>query len=150
MPLLAALASVVGIEVGELVSRARKNALIWGLIGGLALIAVVFVLVAIKVALAMQVGPLWAPVIIAAVAALVAVALYFVHAAIEERAKRRDAERRRATERSALVTTAAATALPILARSPLIVRFGLPIGGALAAVYLLGRKGRSGDNSTGS
>lgn len=54
-------------------------------------------------------------------------------------AARRKAERRRSAETTALVTTAAAAALPVLLKSPLVRSVGLPLGGALAALFLLTR-----------
>ena len=50
-----------------------------------------------------------------------------------------EAERRRNTETTALVTSAAISALPILFRSGLMKKVGIPVGSALAAVYLLTR-----------
>ena len=41
--------------------------------------------------------------------------------------------------RTALITTAAISAVPLLLKSPLMKRLGLPLGGTLAAAYLLTR-----------
>lgn len=140
MHFFTAIASMLGVEVNELVARLRQDALVWGVVGALVLVAVVFLLVAANVALAHQIGPLYAPLAIAAVAALVAAIVYFVHVSNVARTRRREAEQRRAAERTALITTAATTALPLLLRSSLVRRFGLPAVGALAAFYLFTRE----------
>ena len=57
----------------------------------------------------------------------------------------REAQRRHSAEKTALVTTAAITAVPMLLKSPLMRQVGLPVGGALAALYLLSKPG--GGNS---
>jgi hypothetical protein len=52
---------------------------------------------------------------------------------------RREAERKRSAETTALVTSAAISAVPILLKSGLMKKVGIPVGGALAAAYLLSR-----------
>ena len=58
---------------------------------------------------------------------------------VESIAKRKAAEKRHAQEKTALVTTAALTALPILLQSSLMRKVGIPVGGALAAAFLLSK-----------
>src|SRR5690606_29236109 len=91
------------------------------------------------------IGPLWAPVLIAGVALVSALVIYIVMRVMAGNARREEAQRRRATETTALATTAAITALPMLLKSPLVRNIGLPLGAALVAFYLLSRSGRSGD-----
>jgi hypothetical protein len=112
------------------------------------LIALVFGLIAAHTALALWIGPVYAPLIIAAASALMAVAVYLVSNAVAEVAHRREVQRRRSAETTALVTTATVTALPILMKSPLMRQIGLPIGGALAALYLLSKAGAKKNDET--
>lgn len=141
MHFLLPLASLLGLEVEELKGRLQRQAIAWGTISGLCLIAGVFMLVALNSAATTWLGPIWGPLSIAGGAlliALVVVAGLRITAALAAREK---AERRQAVERSALVTGAAITGLPMLLRSPLMRRIGLPVGGALAALYLLRKPG---------
>jgi hypothetical protein len=57
----------------------------------------------------------------------------------ENRRRKRMSERRRASDAGAFLTTAALTALPLLTRSPLLVRLGIPAA-ALTALALLREK----------
>jgi uncharacterized integral membrane protein len=141
LALLYPIASLLGIEAGELVERIKKNGALWGAIALFSLIALIFGLIAAHTALALWVGPIYAPLIIAAVSALIAVAVYLVSHAIAEVAHRREVQRRRSAETTALVTTATVTAIPILMKSPLMRQIGIPVGGALAALYLLSKAG---------
>ena len=146
MNLLQAIASLLGIEARDVLDGLRKNAILWGAIALFALIALAFLLVAANAGLTLWVGPIMAPLIIAGTAVVIALAIYIVAAVTAEGARRREAERRRAAERTALVTTAAIAALPALLKSPLMRNVGLPLGGALAALYLLSRAGGTADD----
>lgn len=146
MQLLATLASILGIEVNELIDRFRRNAVAWSVIGLFGMITLAFLLVAAHTALAGWIGPIWAPLLIAGVALLVAVVIFVVIRIMEGIAAREEAQRRRAAETTALATTAAMTALPMMLKSPLVRNVGLPLGGALAALYFLSRSGKSSDN----
>lgn len=141
MHLLLSLASLLGIELDELLDSLRKNAIAWGAIGLFGLIGLAFLLVAAHTALVAWIGPIWAPLAIAGFSLLVALAIYVVISIIDDIAKRREAQRRRAAETTALVTTAAMTALPMVMKSPLMRSVGLPLGGALAALFLLSKPG---------
>lgn len=141
MHLLLPLASILGIEVDELIDRFRKNAIAWSAIGLFVLIGLAFLLVAAHTALVAWIGPLWAPLLIAAVALLIALSIYLVLRIIDAISSRREAQRRHSAETTALVTTAAITALPMMMKSPLMRTIGLPVGGALAALYLLSKPG---------
>lgn len=137
--LLTPLASLLGIEAEEIVGRMKKNAGLWAAIAAFALIALVFLLVAANAGLTLWVGPIWAPLIIAGAAALIALVIYLVSRIGAGIAERKEAERRRSAETTALVTTAAITAIPLLLKSPLMRSIGLPLGAALAAFFVLSR-----------
>ena len=141
MHLLLPLASILGIEVDELIDRFRKNAIAWSAIGLFVLIGLAFLLVAAHTALVAWIGPLWAPLVIAGVALLIALSIYLVLRIIDTVSSRREAQRRHSAETTALVTTAAITALPMMMKSPLMRTIGLPVGGALAALYFLSKPG---------
>lgn len=148
MHLLPSLAAILGIEVDELVDNARKNAIAWGAIGLFGLIGLAFLLVAAHTALVDWIGPIWAPLSIAGLSLLAAFAIYISIRIMDDIGKRREAQRRHSAETTALVTTAAITALPMVMKSPLMRNIGLPLGGALAALYLLSRPGeRTGRKS---
>lgn len=141
MHLLLPLASILGIEVDELIENFRKNAIAWGAIGLFGLVGLAFLLVAAHTALVAWIGPIWAPLAIAGFSLLVALVIYVVIRIIDDIASRREAQRRHAAETTALVTTAAMTALPMVMKSPLMKSVGLPLGGALAALYFLSKPG---------
>ena len=77
--------------------------------------------------------------LIAGVAALVALSIYVAWRFGAAREHRRETERQRSSETTALVTTAAIAALPTLLKSPLVRTIGIPLGGALAALFILSR-----------
>jgi SNF family Na+-dependent transporter len=141
MHLLLPLASILGIEVDVLVDRLRKKAVAWSVIGLFALIGLAFLLVAAHLALSDWVGPFWSALIIAGTALFVAAVVFAVIRIIEDIASRREAQRRHSAETTALMTTAAVAALPVVMKSPLMRNIGLPLGGALAALYFLSKPG---------
>jgi uncharacterized integral membrane protein len=148
LALLYPIASLLGIEAGEIVERVKKNGVLWGAIALFGLIALIFALIAAHTALTFWVGPVYAPLLIAGAAALVALAIYIASRIMAEIAHRREVQRRRSAETTALVTTATVTALPILMKSPLMRQIGLPLGGALAALFLLSKSsGKSNDDA---
>src|SRR5690606_19569821 len=114
MHLLLPLASLLGLEAEDLVERIRQNAMSWAAIALLLLVALAFLLVAANVALGGWIGPVLAPLAIAGVSLAIALSIYLVVHARRVRRRRRDAERRHAAERSAMITTAAMTAVPML------------------------------------
>ncbi|HQZ11586.1 MAG TPA: phage holin family protein [Devosia sp.] len=138
--LLTPLASLLGIEAGEIVERAKKNAGLWGTIAAFALIALVFLLVAAHAGLTMWVGPIWAPLIIAGVAALIALIAYVVGRVSAEAQRKKEMQRRKSAETAALVTTATVTAVPLLLKSPLLKTVGIPLGAALALWLVMSRR----------
>jgi fatty acid desaturase len=149
MHLLALAASVLGIEVDELLEHFKKNAMAWSAVALFALIALVFVLVALNAWFTLMWGPIVAPLLIAAGALVIALAVYAVIAITDGIARRHAAQRRNSAEKTALVTTAALTALPLVLKSDLMKKVGIPIGGALAAAYLLAKPGSSHGHSNG-
>jgi hypothetical protein len=144
--LLLPLASILGIEVDDLIARLRQNTLAWSAVALSALIGVVFLLVALHNAVSDWLGPIWGPLAIAGAALLVALAIYLGMRIAAGIAARRDAQRRHSAERTALVTTAAITAVPMLLKSPLMRSVGIPVGGLLAAAYFLTRPNRRRGN----
>ncbi len=149
MHFLLPLASILGIEADELIGRIRKNAIAWSAVTLFALIGLAFILVALANAATLAWGPIVGPLVIALAAILIAVAIWATMAIVEGIAKRRAAEKRHAQEKTALVTTAALTALPLLLQSSLMRKVGIPVGGALAAAFLLSKPGghRSDDDT---
>ena len=141
MHLLLPLASILGIEVQDLIDRFKQNARAWSAIAFFALVCVVFLLVALHTGMVAWLGPIWGPLAIAGAALVVALAIFIGIRIAAGIAAKRDAQRRHAAEKTALVTTAAITAVPMLLKSPLMRQVGLPVGGALAALYLLSKPG---------
>jgi hypothetical protein len=146
MHLLLPLASILGIEVDELIANFRKNALAWGAIGLFALIGLAFLLVATHLALSDWLGPIGSALSIAGASLLVALGIFLAIRVTADIAKRREAQRRHSAEKTALVTTAAITALPMVMKSPLMRTVGIPLGGALAALYFLSKPGERTGN----
>lgn len=135
MGLLAPLAALLGLEVEGIADRAKSTAIVYGLVGLFSLVAAGFLLAAGHMALSEVVGAIYSALIIAGIFLFLALAVYFGSRIGYARRQRELADRRRANETSALLTTAAITAIPMLARSPLL-RFGLPAA-AIAAFALL-------------
>ncbi len=132
MGLLAPLAALLGLEVEGLTARAKSAVMVYGLIGICLLIAIGFLLAAGFMALADVVGAIMASLIMAGSFLILALAVYLGSLIGHSRRQRQLAERRRASETGAFLTTAAITALPVLARSPLLLRLGLPVAAIVA------------------
>lgn len=141
MHLLALAASVLGIEVDELLERFKKNAIAWSAVALFSLIGLAFLLVALNAWFTAMWGPIVAPLVIGAGGVVIALGCYAVIVMTDSAAKRHAAQRRSASEKTALVTTAALTALPLVMKSDLVKKVGIPVGGALAAAYFLSRPG---------
>jgi hypothetical protein len=133
--------SLLGIEVGTLTGSIKRHAILWGLIGAFALICLAFVLVAVNAALTYTFGPVVAPLLIAAVAAVGAIIVLLIAHLQDAEAARQEAERKRVAESNALLTTAIVSAIPVILRSPLLREFGLPAGAAIASALFLRRGG---------
>jgi hypothetical protein len=139
MQFLPLLASVLGIETDEIIDRLKKNAIAFGAVALFGLIGLAFILVAVGNAATLAWGPIVGPLFVALAAIFIAVAIWATMAILEGIAKRKALERRHSQEKTALVTTAALTALPFVLQSPLMRKVGIPVGGALAAAFLLSK-----------
>ena len=148
MHLLALAASVLGIEVDELLEHLKNNAMAWSTVALFALIGFAFLLVALNAWLTTLWGPIVSPLVIGAAALVIAGGIWGAIAITDSIAKRRATQRRNAAEKTALVTTAALTALPLVMKSDLMKKVGIPIGGALAAAYLLAKPTGGGSQSS--
>ncbi|MBJ3783264.1 hypothetical protein [Devosia sediminis] len=136
MGLIAPLAALLGLEVEGLTARAKSAILVYGLVGLFSLVAVGFLLAAGYMALADIVGPIYSALIFAGTFLLLALAVYLGSLIGRSKRQREVAQKRRASETSALITTAAITALPIVARSPLFLKVGLPLAAVAAFAFL--------------
>lgn len=142
--LLMPLAGLVGLEVEGLGQRIKGLAVVYAVILVFGAIGVGFLIAAGYIALAASVGPLYASLIMAGGFLAIALITLIGFSMAEAGRKRRLVEKRRASDSGAFLTTAALTALPLLARSPLVVKLGLPAA-AIAAMTLL--KDRNDHNS---
>jgi hypothetical protein len=136
MGLIAPLAALLGLEVEGMTARAKSAILVYGLIGLFVMVAAGFLLAAGYMALADSVGAIYAALILAGVFLVLALAVYLGSMIGRGKRQRELAEKRRASETSALITTAAITALPMVFRSRFLLRIGLPAA-AIAAFALL-------------
>ena len=135
LAILAPLASLLGLELAGLQARLKRQAVLWGILAVLGLIASAFVLVAINAALTYSFGPVVAPLIVAGAAVFIALVVFLVFHLRETIEAKREAERKHGAEVTALITTAAITAIPLLL--PTLKKVGVPAGGALAAALSL-------------
>lgn len=136
MQLLVSLAALLGLEVGAITDRVKNAIIINALMIVFALVGVTFLIVAGFLALADLVGAIYAALIVAGTFLVLALAVYLGSRIGEGRHKREVANKRRSSETSAFVTTAALTALPVLLKSPLVRTLGLPAA-AIAAFLLV-------------
>lgn len=141
MLILGPLAALLGIEIDVLVERLKRNAVTIAIVAALSLVGAVFLLVAANVALAELVGPLLAPLILAVVAIAAALIVWFTAQSAEARRQRRVSERKRSTDTTALLTTAALTALPLALKNPALRILALPASALLGYMLLARRRG---------
>lgn len=134
--LLMPLAGLLGLEVEGLSQRVKGLAIVYALILVCVVIGLGFLIAAGYIALSDLVGPLTATLIFAGSFLAVALLVYIGLAISESNRRKRLAERRRSSDAGAFLTTAALTALPLLTRSPMLVKLGIPAA-ALAALVLL-------------
>ncbi|MDB5527603.1 MAG: hypothetical protein JWR51_706 [Devosia sp.] len=139
MHLLIPIAALLGFEVEEITDRLKALAIANAVIALFGLLTLVFLLVAGFLALAAQLGPIYAALIFAGVFFVITVGIVIGMQISENSRKRRLAEKRRSTDTSAFVTTAALTALPVLLKSPLIRNVGLPLAAVVAAAMFIGK-----------
>lgn len=138
MHLLVTLAALLGVETDVLVARLRKSIVASSVIALFALIGLCFLLIAANTALTTAVGPIWAPLIIAGVAIVIALIVYLATKVMADNRKAQQTERRRSSETSAFITTAALTALPIVLKSSMARNVGIPLA-VLVGLALLAR-----------
>lgn len=145
MHLLAPLAALLGIEVESITQRLRNTIIINAVMIGLGLVGVSFLMAAGFFALAELYGAIIAALIFAALFLVLALAVYLGARIAEGRHRREVATKRRSTETSAFVTTAALTALPAILGSPMGRAIALPAA-ALAAFLLVRNSGETKDD----
>lgn len=141
MKFIMPLAALLGFEVEGLAHRAKSLAMTYAVIAILGLIGFCFLVIAGYIALAQAVGMLVASLILAGVFLALALAVYIGAQIGENRRQRLASQRRHSSETGAFLTTAALTALPVVAKSPLLLRFGIP---AALVAFLLFRDKDSG------
>lgn len=137
MNFLFPLASLLGLEVGQLGDKLKRGAVLYVTVSLLALVGLVFLLAALNAWLTTFWGPVIAPLAIGLGGLVLAGLVYLAMRVTSSVTERRIVSQKHRLERTALVSTAAVTALPLLLKSGLMRNVGLPIGGALAALYLL-------------
>ncbi|SFC35823.1 hypothetical protein [Devosia psychrophila] len=139
MNLLVPLAALLGIEFDSITERVRNAVILNAVIVAFAAVGAFFLVAAGFFALSDVLGVIYAALIFAAGFLVLALAVYLGSLIGKGRHKREVAEKRRSSETSAFVTTAAITALPVLLRSPLLRTLGIPA--AALAAFLLVRGG---------
>ena len=135
MGLLAPLAALLGIETDALIDKARRQAIVLAVVALFSLIAIAFLLVALYFWLSTVWSPMIAALAIAGGAIVIALLVYGISRMTEGSKKAKEADRRRANETTALITTAALTALPMLFRSPAARTIALPLAAVAAAAF---------------
>ena len=138
MNLLVPLAGLLGFEIKSITKQVRNAIIINAIIAMFGSVGLLFLVAAGFLALADAVGVIYAALIFAAAFLVLAIGVYLGSMISSNRHKREVAERRRSTESTAFVTTAAVTALPTLMKSPALRTLALPAA-ALAAFIWLGR-----------
>ena len=134
MGLLGALGGLLGYEAATLKTKIQSQLVLWGVLAALGLVGVVFLLVAANAGLTVLVGPIYAPLIIAGAALLVALVVYLIGGAQRKAKAKEEAEDRRRTEANAMMATAAVSAIPLLL--PTLKKVGLPAAGIAAALFI--------------
>ncbi len=143
MNYLTPLASLLGLEIESVTERVRNTLILNAIMAVLGVAALGFLVAAGFMALADQVGGIYAALIIAAIFLVLTLVVYIAARIGESRRRRELAAKRRSTETSAFVTTAALTALPVLLQSPLVRAVGIPA--AVVGAFMLARKGDKSD-----
>lgn len=139
--LLMPLAGLLGLELDDLGKRARGLIAAYVIIGLFSAIGIGFLIAAGFIALSNALGALTAAMIMAAAFLAVALLVYLAMSIGENARRRRLAERKKSSDAGAFLTTAALTALPVLAKTPTLVKLGVPAA-ALAALALMRDRGR--------
>lgn len=132
------LSSAVSGELGSAVSRAKRRAVFLALIGILLAIAGVFLLVAGYIALSRHFGDVYAALILAGGAIVLALLAYIIMKVAETVARKRQRERSK-VDTSTLLTVAALAAAPTVLKSRGLLMLAVPVI-AFAGLSLLTRK----------
>ena len=135
--LLMPLASLFGVEASHLTDRLKRGAVFYGTVAGFGALGGIFLLVSFNAWLTTLWGPILAPLAIGLGGLVLAGAIYVAMRLAGHATERRIEAQKLRFERTALITTAAVSALPLLLKSGLMRNIGLPVGSALAALYLL-------------
>lgn len=132
MPIISLLAGLFGIQLETIADKIKRALIINAIIALFGFIALGFLLFAGYLALVRVSDPILAALYMGAGAVVIAIVAYFVGVAGNTARRSKQVERKRSSETNALLTTAALSALPMVLKSPLLRRIGLPLG-ALAA-----------------
>jgi len=144
MNFLSPLANLLGLEVDHLADRLKRTVIVNAVMALFGLLGAGFLVAAGYIALAQQLGALYAALIFGGAFLLLALAVYLGAQLGEGRRKRELAQKRRSSEAGAFLTTATLAALPVLLRSPLLRTLGLPAA-AIAAYLLVSNSGDDGE-----
>ena len=120
------LTSVAAGEVGLVINRLKRNAVFAGIIAVLAIIGVIFLVVAAYIALAERYGEMHASLILAGSAFGLAIITYIIMNIVERAARNRQSERAK-VDTSALLTVAALAAAPVVLRSRALMMLAVPL-----------------------
>lgn len=132
MPIVSLLAGLFGLQLEATADKVKRAVILNSVIGLFGLVAFGFLLFAGYLALARATDPILAALYMGAGAVVIAIVAYLVGVFGHSSRRHKEVERKRSSETNALITTAALSALPIVLRSPMLRRIGLPLG-ALAA-----------------
>ncbi|WP_052726687.1 hypothetical protein [Devosia epidermidihirudinis] len=144
MNLLSSVAALLGIEVEAVTDRLKRTIIVNAIVAVFAAIGVAFLLAAGFFALTTVVGPIYSALIFGGGFVVLALAVFLGSKIGEGERHRKAVAKRRSSETGAFVTTAALTALPVLLKSPLVRRLGLPA--AAVAAFLLVRNSDAKDD----
>ena len=131
MGLLTSLTALLGVEVKSTLEQVKRSVVALVVIALFSSISFTFLLIAAFISPTYWLGPLWTALALETGSALIAIGFWAILRIIYSRARRIEAKQRRSNKTTALVTTAALTALPMLVKSPLARNLGLPLVGIL-------------------
>jgi threonine/homoserine/homoserine lactone efflux protein len=140
MYLLSSLAGLLGFELETITEQAKRKLIAGAVMAVLGLFGLIFLVIAGFLAVAEQLGPIIAALIFGGTFLLLTLAVYLGTRIGESKRQREAAERRRSSQTSTFLTSAAITALPLLLKSPWLRTLGLPAA-ALAAFLVAANSG---------
>ncbi|MGV8831158.1 MAG: hypothetical protein ACOH2N_04210 [Devosia sp.] len=138
MNFLTPLTNLLGLEIDHVTDNIKRAVIINAIMLILGLLGAGFLVAAGFMALALEVGSIYAALIFAGICLLLTLVVYVGMRIGQARRKRQAAQKRRSDETSTLLTTATFAAVPVLLRSPLVRTLGLPAA-AIAAFLLVSR-----------